>query len=139
VIGLDTNVLVRYLAQDDARQAGIASRLIENELSTARPGFVSLITLCELAWVLADCYDVDKPRLLEIFETLLGSRQILVQDAELVWKALRSWERSSADFSDAIIGQVLVASGCEKVVTFDKAAARLPAFELLGRAAESRK
>jgi predicted nucleic-acid-binding protein len=132
VIGLDTNVVVRYLTQDDARQAAIASRLFEQELSVERPGFISLITLCELAWVLMDCYGVDKAHLLEIFEGLLGSRQIVVQEADLVWKALRAWERSPADFSDAVIGEVLVASGCERVVTFDKAAARLPAFELLG-------
>jgi predicted nucleic-acid-binding protein len=132
VIGLDTNVVVRYVTQDDAKQAAIASKLFEHVLSAERPGFVSLITLCEIAWVLAECYDAGKSRISAVMEALLGSRQLVVEDAELAWKALRAWDKSTADFSDALLGQVLVARGCEKVVTFDKAAARLASFELLG-------
>jgi len=132
VIGLDTNVIVRYVAQDDARQSAAASRLFERVLTTERPGFVGLVTLCEVAWVLADCYDAGKARIAAVIEGLLVSRQLVVEEAELVWKALRTWDKSSADFSDALLGQVLRARGCEKVVTFDKAAARLPDFELLG-------
>jgi predicted nucleic-acid-binding protein len=132
MIGLDTNVIVRYVTQDDARQSAAASRLFEHVLSVERPGFVSLITLCEMAWVLADCYDADKARIAAVIEALLGSRQLVVEDAELAWKALRAWDKSGADFSDALLGQVLASHGCEKVVTFDKAAARLAGFELLG-------
>jgi predicted nucleic-acid-binding protein len=132
VIGLDTNVIVRYVTQDDARQSAAASRLFERVLTTEQPGFVGLVTLCEVAWVLADCYDAGKARIAAVIEGLLGTRQLVVEEAELVWKALRTWEQSSADFSDALLGQVLRARGCEKVVTFDKAAARLPDFELLG-------
>jgi predicted nucleic-acid-binding protein len=132
VIGLDTNVIVRYVTQDDARQSAAASKLFERELTNERPGFVGLITLCEVAWVLAECYDADKVRIAEVIEALLGSRQLLVEESEVVWKALRAWEKSSADFADVLVGQILVARGCEKVVTFDKAAAKLPAFELLG-------
>ncbi|MGZ5088587.1 MAG: PIN domain-containing protein [Usitatibacter sp.] len=132
MIGLDANVIVRYVTQDDARQSAAASRLFERVLTTERPGFVGLVTLCEIAWVLADCYDAGKARIATVIEGLLGSRQLVVEEAEVVWKALQAWEESSADFSDALLGQVLRARGCEKVVTFDKAAARLPDFELLG-------
>ena len=131
MIGLDTNVVVRYLTQDDTKQSALATRLFERALSVERPGFVSLITLCEIAWVLAECYDADKARIRGVIEGLLASKQILVEDAELVWKALRAWEKSSADFSDALMGQALIARGCEKIVTFDKPAAKLPGFELL--------
>jgi predicted nucleic-acid-binding protein len=131
VIGLDTNVVVRYLTQDDTRQAAAASRLFEQTLSVERPGLVSLVTLCEIVWVLADCYGADKARLGEVVEGLLASKQLVVEDAELVWKALRAWERSTADFSDALMGQTLAAKGCKRIVTFEKAAARLPGFELL--------
>ena len=131
MIGLDTNVIVRYVTQDDARQSAAASRLFERALTTERPGFVGLITLCEVAWVLADCYGADKARIAAVIVGLLGSRQLVVEEAEVVWKALRAWEKSSADFSDALVGQVLLARGCEKVVTFDKAASRLQHFELL--------
>ena len=88
------------------------------------------LTLCELAWVLADCYEADKARIATVMEGLLGSRQIVVEEAEIVWKALRAWDRASADFSDILVGQVLLTRGCEKVVTFDRAAAKLPGFEL---------
>jgi predicted nucleic-acid-binding protein len=131
VIGLDTNVVIRYLTQDDAKQAALASRLFEHTLSVERPGFVSLITLCELAWVLAECYGADKARIRAVIEGLLASKQIVVEDTELVWKALRAWGKSSADFSDALMGQASAARGCERIFTFDKAAARLPGFELL--------
>ena len=66
-----------------------------------------------------------------MIEGLLGTKQIVVEAPELVWKALRAWQDSAADLSDALIGEIATAQGAEKVVTFDKAAARLPSFELL--------
>ncbi len=131
MIGLDTNVLVRYVTQDDARQGAAATKLFEQVLSADRRGFVCLITLCELAWVLADCYDADKARIVAVIDGLLTSRQVMVEEPERVWNALRAWEKSPADFSDALVGEILAANGCNKVVTFDKAASRLPGFELL--------
>ena len=129
--GLDTNVLVRYLAQDDPRQSGIATRFVENALSAGNPGFVSTVALCEVAWVLAESYGADRKRVREVVERLLSTKQIVIERAELVWKALRAWEGVSADFSDALIGQIAIAHGGEKTVTFDRTAARLPGFELL--------
>lgn len=131
MIGLDTNVIVRYVTQDDAKQAAAATKLFENVLTVERPGVVSLITLCEIAWVLDESYGAGKDRIFAVIEGLLGSRQIVVENADLVWKALRDWQKSSADFSDALVGQILASGGCEKNLTFDKAAARLPRFELL--------
>ena len=131
MIGLDTNVLVRYLAQDDARQAAIATRLFEQVLSDENPGFVSAVTLCEVAWVLAECYAADRARIREAIEKVLSTRQISVETPDLVRKALRAWGDSGADFADALIGAVATAHGAEKTVTFDRAAARLPGFELL--------
>jgi predicted nucleic-acid-binding protein len=131
VIALDTNVVVRYITQDDPKQAALATQLVENTLSVEKPGFVSLVTLCEIAWVLAVSYDATKDRIRRVIEGLLGSKQVVVEDAELVWKALRAWEKSTADFSDALLAQVALARGCEKVVTFDRSASRLPAFQLL--------
>ena len=132
MIGLDTNVIVRYLVQDDPRQAALATRLIERSLSADNAGFVTAITLCEVAWVLADCYGADRARVRGVLEGLLAAKQLVVERADLAWKALRAWEASSADFSDALIVQIGAAHGAEKTVTFDRAAARLPGFELLG-------
>jgi predicted nucleic-acid-binding protein len=131
VIGLDTNVVVRYLAQDDARQSASATRVMEATLSAENPGFVSLVTLCEIAWVLAECYGADRARIDAVVEALLGTKQIVIESAELVWKALRAWRDSAADLSDALIGELAAAHGAAKTVTFDKSAARLPGFELV--------
>ena len=131
MIGLDTNVLVRYLAQDDPKQSPVATRFIENSLSAENPGFVSAITLCEVVWVLADNYGADRKRVREVVERLLTTKQIVIEQADLVRKALRAWEGVTADFSDALIGEISIAHGGDKTVTFDRAAAKLPGFELL--------
>jgi len=131
VIGLDTNVVVRYLAQDDAKQSASATRFIERTLSPENPGYITSITLCEIVWVLAECYGADRARLRAVIEGLLSARQLTVEESEVVWRALRTWDASSADFSDALIGEVVAARGGGKTVTFDRAAAKLPGFELL--------
>lgn len=131
MIGLDTNVIVRYLVQDDAKQSAAATRFIERALSPENPGYLTHITLCEVIWVLTECYSADRVQIRSVVEGLLGSKQLLVEEADLVWKALRSWDASAADFSDALIGQIVTARGGEKTVTFDRAAAKLPGFELL--------
>ena len=131
MIGIGTNVLVRYLTQDDPKQSAVATRFIEGRLSAENPGFVSTITLCEIAWVLAESYGADRKRIREIVEGLLATKQLVIERPELVWKALRAWEGVPADFSDALIGQLAIAHGGEKTVTFDRTAARLPGFELL--------
>ncbi len=131
MIGLDTNVLVRYLAQDDAGQSAIATRLIETGLSQEQPGFVTQVTLCELVWVLAECYEADRQRIHAVIERLLATRQIRVERADLAWRALRAWSATAADFSDALIGEIVLDSGGGKTVTFDRKAAKLPGFELL--------
>jgi predicted nucleic-acid-binding protein len=89
VIGLDTNVIVRYLAQDDRAQAALATRLIEAALTPEKPGFVSLIVLAELAWVLEDCYELDRKEISMLIESLLRVKQLKVQDADTAWQALR--------------------------------------------------
>jgi predicted nucleic-acid-binding protein len=130
VIGLDTNVVVRYLVQDDRAQAAAATKLLER-LSPDNPGFITSVTLCEIVWVLAECYGADQARIESVLEGLLTARQLVVDEAAIVWNALSDWRGSSADFSDALIGRLADARGAEKIVTFDRAAAKLPRFELL--------
>ncbi len=131
MIGLDTNVVVRYLVQDDPKQAAVATKFIERSLSQENPGLVTLICLCEIVWVLAECYDADRKRIRAVVEGLLATKQIKVESADLVWRAVRAWDASSADFSDALIGEIVRAQDGVKTVTFDRAAAKLPSFELL--------
>ena len=131
MIGLDTNILIRYLAQDDPRQSAAATRLMERTLSAENPGFVAIVTICEIAWVLAECYDADRERIRTVVQGLLETKQIVVESPELVWKALRAWRGSAADLSDAVIAQVAIAQGAKRVLTFDKSAAKLEGFEPL--------
>jgi len=124
VIGIDTNVLVRYIAQDDPAQSKRANRLIEDECSAAIPGFISLVVLVELAWVSESCYDASRGEVAEMVRRILSIRQLVVQDAEVAWKAVRVFESSKADFADCLVERMAAAAGCSAVMTFDKAAAR---------------
>ncbi|MEA2080574.1 MAG: type II toxin-antitoxin system VapC family toxin [Pseudomonadota bacterium] len=131
MIGLDTNVVIRYLVQDDKKQSAAATRFIEKSLSTDAPGYINHVTLCEIIWVLQRCYGVKKPQVREIIEALLGTKQLIVENVEVTWKALRAFAANNVDFCDALIGQANIHSGCEHTVTFDKRAASLPGFDLL--------
>jgi predicted nucleic-acid-binding protein len=130
VIGLDTNVLVRYMMQDDARQAASASALME-ALDQDRPGFVSLTSLVELVWVLSSAYGRDRAQVSLALESLLRTAAITVERNEIAWRALRLFSSGSADFADCLIAQSGAAAGCESTVTFDRAAARDAGMVLL--------
>jgi predicted nucleic-acid-binding protein len=131
VIGLDTNVLVRYLTQDDAKQSPIATRLMEKTLSTVEPGFISMVALAEVVWVLVSLYSIDRAGVAEVVSGLLTTEQLRLESAELIWRAKRRYERSKADFSDALIAECAVAAYCKRAVTFDRTAAATSGFELL--------
>ena len=103
MIGLDTNVLVRYIAQDDPKQTAMAVQLIENECSEARPGFVTAVALAELVWVLEECYRSAKAEIIAVLQRILRTRQLVVEEAEIVWKAMRLFEASRSDFADCLI------------------------------------
>ncbi len=124
MIGIDTNILVRYIAQDDPAQSKLATHLIEAECSPSTPGYISLIVLVELAWVSESCYGASRTDIAQIVRRLLSIRQLVVQQAEVVWKALRQFEGSKADFADNLVEQLALAAGCSAVMTFDKAAAK---------------
>jgi predicted nucleic-acid-binding protein len=124
VIGLDTNVLVRYFAQDDTKQSAAATRLIEEALSAERPGYVSQIVLVELVWVMESCYDSTKTEIIEVLRRLLHAKQVVVQDADTVWKSVRRFEKVGADFTDCLIDAVSKALQCDFTATFDKKAAQ---------------
>jgi predicted nucleic-acid-binding protein len=123
VVGLDTNVIVRYIAQDDPRQSVRATRLIEG-LSAAEPGFIASIVLVEVLWVMEDVYAAGRERLGEIVEALLQAEALVVESAEQTWRALASYRSGRADFADCLISRLCAARGCDVTWTFDKAAAR---------------
>ena len=124
MIGIDTNVLVRYIAQDDATQSARATRLLEQECSPTTPGFIGLVVLLELVWVSESCYGASRAEITDIVRRILSIRQLVVQEAEIAWKALRLFESSMADFADCLVERIAAAAGCTVVMTFDKAAAK---------------
>ena len=131
MIGLDSNVLVRYLAQDDAAQSAKATRLIEGELNQRQAGFISLIVLVETCWVLKRLYDATPTELRETVNDLVDARQLNVERRPLVSRALARLAKlaesaaATADIADALITEIAADAGCERTMTFDKAAAKL--------------
>jgi len=128
--GLDTNVLVRYVVQDDPAQSAVATRLIDN-FTAAEPGFVSMIVVVETVWVLQSSYKAERPEIARVLEALLRSRELVVEHAELVWQALRIFTRSRADFADCLIQRCGEAAGCDETVTFDLRASRTAGMKFL--------
>lgn len=131
MIGLDTNVLVRYLAQDDKQQSAKATQLIEVQLSELNPGFVGTVVLVELCWVLKRLYAASADELAQTVEDLLDARQLKVERRDVVASALKGFRAGKADFSDALIVAIASEAGCSITVTFDKGASKLPGFKLL--------
>lgn len=129
--GLDTNVLVRYLVQDDARQAAIATAFIERYCTDDAPCFIGQITLCELAWVLESNYNLGREAIANVIEQLLQVGQLDIMQPAVVWRALNDYRSSNADFPDHLSARANEHKGCETTVTFDKRAAKHAAFELL--------
>jgi predicted nucleic-acid-binding protein len=123
MIGLDTNVLVRYIMQDDAKQSALATHLVES-LSVESPGFVPLVSVVELAWVLSSAYELDRDQVAQAFESLLRTKEIAVERAEIVWKALRVFQGTNADFADCLIECSAAAAGCARTMTFDRGAVK---------------
>ena len=131
MIGLDTNVLVRFLAQDDARQSAQTNRLIES-FTPELPGYVSVLTLAETVWVLEDLYGASRERIVEVIETLLQTQTLVVSFADVVWQALAQFRKGKADFADHLIERLGAKGGCSVTMTFDRAAARDAGMTLVG-------
>ena len=130
MIGLDTNVLVRYIAQDDAKQSLLATRLIES-LSADEPGYVSLVAVVELVWVLKGCYGSSRAEICAVLETLLRTQEIIVANADTVWKALRVFKAGKADFADCLIERSAQEAGCHHTVSFDSGAVKHCGMQML--------
>jgi predicted nucleic-acid-binding protein len=128
--GLDTNVLVRYVMQDDPRQSPRATRLIES-LNAEAPGFVPVVVLLELVWVLSGSYGLGRNQVATVLDTLLRSKELLVDRAELVAQALKRFSADGADFADALIERLAWAAGCTTTVTFDNGAVKSTAMTLV--------
>ena len=130
MIGLDTNVLVRYIMQDDPKQSAKATKLVES-LTGEEPGFVPLVSVVELVWVLSSCYDLTREQLTQALEALLRAKQLVVDQADQVARALRAFAAGTADFADCLIERTASSAGCAKTMTFDLAASKTAGMTLI--------
>ena len=129
MIGLDSNILVRYFTQDDPVQAALATALLENHLSEVEPGFVSVVALVETVWVLDRHYRFTREQISIAIEALLQADVLVVENEAAALTALAVLREHRGDFADALIGALCAQAGCTRVYTFDRRALRLPGFE----------
>jgi len=131
VIGIDTNILVRYLTHDDEQQSEIASNYLKQHCSPEQPAFINRIVQCELVWVLGRAYKYNREQIAYALEMIFRTRQFHIEDHEAALAALRIYRQGKADYADALIGLSNKAAGCTTTVTFDRNATRLDVFEYL--------
>ena len=124
MIGLDTNVLIRYLVQDDEAQAARAAALIEDAVQRGEAFFVTQIVLCEVVWVLKAAYGRDRAEIAKTLSAVIRTAQFAIQEPALVHRSLTSYERGPADFADCLLAEQAVEAGCEWIATFDKGLVR---------------
>jgi predicted nucleic-acid-binding protein len=129
--GLDTNVLVRFLVADDPDQSGRAKQFIQAECTPEVPGYINVVVLCELVWVLERSYDYPREDICAAIESLLRAAEIAHEDPDAAWAALRAYRDGHGDFADAMVGHINRRAGCTTTVTFDRRAARLVVFEAI--------
>jgi predicted nucleic-acid-binding protein len=128
MIGLDTNIIVRLFVDDDAKQVQSARNLVASRCTAETPGFIDRVALCELVWVLASAHNYGRAAIADVVETLVASRDLRLEDHDLVRRALQDYRASNVDFADILIGYVNLARGCEATATFDPKAAKLKGF-----------
>ncbi len=129
MINLDTNILLRYIVQDDSGQLSRAAKIIES-CTEEEPGFIVNGMVFEFLWALESAYGFSRQEIAEVMDIILTAPELIVEHKECVWSALKAY-RTNVDFTDALIGQVGAKYGCTTTKTFDKKAAKnLPQFTL---------
>ena len=130
MIGLDTNILVRYLTQDDPIQSVKARDVIERQLTDENPGFVSIVAMVETVWVLERAYELTTREIVRAVERILQTDVLVVENEQEVFTALIALKKGQGSFADAVIAALGARRGCSRTLTFDRKALRLPGFEL---------
>ncbi|MBA3259840.1 MAG: type II toxin-antitoxin system VapC family toxin [Gemmatimonadales bacterium] len=121
MIALDTNVLVRFIVEDDARQTAAAAKLIDQAVAADRPLFISGIVLCEFVWVLGGSYRVPRAEIARVLRELLRARHLAFDAPDQLVRALDAFLHGKGDFADYLIREQGRAAGCDTVATFDRA------------------
>jgi predicted nucleic-acid-binding protein len=128
MLGLDTNVLVRFLVRDHEAQFERARRLIKREIGAQEKVLISLLVLLETEWVLRSRYGLQKNQIIDTISGLLDTTELEFDDEATIEQALYLWRDSAADFADCLIGARHRRLGCRATATFDARAVTLPGF-----------
>jgi predicted nucleic-acid-binding protein len=128
VIGLDTNIMVRYLAQDDPLQSPVATDIVENRLSVRNPGFISIVAMAETVWVLDRAYGLSAAEIAASVERILQTDVLVVENEQQVFAAMVALKEGTGSFADALIAALGARAGCDHTLTFDRGALALPGF-----------
>ena len=131
MIGLDTNILIRYLTQDDPAQSAQATEILEHRLTKNNPGFVSVVVMVETAWVLDRAYGLTAQEIAKAIERLLQVEVLAIENEQEVFTAMVALKQGRGSFADALIAELGARAGCTRTLTFDQKAIRLPVFELV--------
>ena len=131
MIGLDTNILIRYLTQDDPVQSAKATEILERRLTPNSPGFVSVVAMVETVWVLDRAYGLPVKEIAAAVERLLQVEVLAIENEQEVFTAMVVLKQRHGSFADALIAELGARAGCTRTLTFDQKAARLPDFELV--------
>jgi predicted nucleic-acid-binding protein len=128
MLGIDTNILVRFLVRDDEAQFEKARRLIRREVAAGRRVFLSQLVLLEAEWVLRSRYGLQKTEIIDAISALLDAGDVQFEDEPAVEEALFVWKDRSVGFADCLIGARNKRLGCSATATFDAKASKLPGF-----------
>jgi len=128
MLGIDANVLVRFLIRDDETQFDKARKLIKREVAARRCVFVSHLVLLETEWVLRSRYNLAKNLIVEAISGLLDATDVQFEDEPAIEEALFVWKDTTANFADCLIGAKNRRLGCRATATFDLKASKLPGF-----------
>jgi predicted nucleic-acid-binding protein len=130
MIGLDTNILVRYVTQDDPAQSAKAIEVIERRLTEEIPGFVSVVAMVETVWVLDRAYGLTPQEIAAVVERMLQTDVLVIENEQEVFTAMIALKEGLGSFADCVIAALGARAGCSSTVTFDHKALRLPGFRL---------
>ena len=130
MLGIATNVLVRFLVRDDEAQFEKARKLIKREISAGRRVFVSQLVLLETEWVLRSRYGLPKTEIIATISGLLDAADVQSEDEPALEEAVFVWKDSAADFADCLIGARNKRLGCRVSASFDVRASKLPGFSI---------
>ena len=130
MIGLDTNVLVRYIMQDDPEQSPRATEIVE-ALESAGSGYVTLVSIVELVWVLSASFELTRSQVAQALDSIVRTKQFKIESADQVVRALRVFKVGKSDFADSLIERSADSAGCEKTLTFDVNASKHAGMTLI--------